>query len=106
MGLNNQPFELKIQLKVGLLRPKIMLKHLLNYSKTNFEKISKMTFFNPKRTKQGCQLWERRSIFLINFGQVKNLGNIFKFKGDLFNFGANNIPKTQCKGKIFCQTTS
>ena len=33
-----RPFELKIQLKVGILRPKMMPKPLLNNSKTTFKK--------------------------------------------------------------------
>ena len=49
------PFELKIQLKVGILRPKIMPKQLLNISKTTFKNPRKRLFWPWKWSKWPSQ---------------------------------------------------
>ena len=57
-----RPFELKIQLKVGILRPKIMPKQLLNISKTTFKKSKKRLFWPPKWSNHGyqfCRFWQK-----------------------------------------------
>ena len=46
-----RPFELKIYLKLGILRPKTMLKQLLNISKPTFKKPKKRLFWPPKWSK-------------------------------------------------------
>ena len=50
-----RPFELKIQLKVGILRPKIMPKQLLNSSKTTFKNPRKRLFWPWKWSKWPSQ---------------------------------------------------
>ena len=51
-----RPFELKINLKVRLERPKIMPKQFLNNSKTTFKKSKKRLFWPPKWPNHGYQL--------------------------------------------------
>ena len=55
-----RPFELKINLKVGRLRPKTMPKQLLNNSKPTFKKSQKPLFWPQKWSNHGyqfCQFW-------------------------------------------------
>ena len=55
-----RPFELKIHLKVDLLRPKTMPKQLLNNSKPTFKKSQKPIFWPQKWSNHGyqfLQLW-------------------------------------------------
>ena len=57
-----RPFELKIHLKVRLLRQKIMPKQLLNISKTTFKKSKKRLFWPPKWSNHGyqfCRFWQK-----------------------------------------------
>ena len=58
-GVFYEPLELKINLKVGLLRPKTMPEHFLNNSKTT-EKVQNTNFSTPKMAKNDpfkCQKW-------------------------------------------------
>ena len=54
-----RPFELKIQQKMKLLRPKIMPKQLLNNSKPTFKKSKKRLFWPPKWSNHGYQFWQK-----------------------------------------------
>ena len=58
-----RPFELKIQLKVGILMPKMMPKPLLNNSKTTFKKSKKRLFWTPKWPNHGYQFWKNGQNF-------------------------------------------
>ena len=49
-------FELKLQQKVGLLRPKAIPKRFLNNSKLSFEKVQKTGFMAPRIVKHGGAL--------------------------------------------------
>ena len=53
-----RPFELKINLKVGLWRPKTIPKQLLNSSKPAFKKSKKHIFWPKKRSNHGYQFWK------------------------------------------------
>ena len=63
-----RPFELKIHIKVGLLKPKIMPTQLLSISKTTFKKSKKRLFWPPKWSKwpsQRANFWHKILIFEV-----------------------------------------
>ena len=65
-----QPFELKIRLKVGLLRPKIMPIQLLNIYKTTFKKYKKRLFWPWKWSKwpsQRAKFWPKILILEVRY---------------------------------------
>ena len=117
-------FELKIQLKVGILRPKMMPKPLLNNSKTTFKKSKKRPFWPPKWSKwpsERANFWPKILILeviyrpfglkmittvglLIPKTMPKQLLNISKTtfkkaKNDFF--GAQNGQNGPLRGPIF-----
>ena len=65
-----QPFELKIHPKVGLLSPKTMPKHFLNYTKTTLKKSKKRLFWpqNGQRwTSQMSKVGQILTIFGVTY---------------------------------------
>ena len=52
-------FELKIHIKVGILKPKTMPNQLLSISKTTFKKSKKRLFWPPKWSNHGYQFWQK-----------------------------------------------
>ena len=55
--------ELKIQLKIGPLRPKIILKHFINNSKKTLKKSRNRLFRSPKWTKMTPQISQNEQNF-------------------------------------------
>ena len=58
-----RPFELKIHLKVSILRPKIMPKQLLINSKPTSKKSKKRIFWPQKWSNHGYQFWKNGQNF-------------------------------------------
>ena len=65
LDLIYRTFELKIQLKIGFLRSKIILKQLLNKSKSTFKKFKIMTFQATKMIKSRVTILANVSIFFF-----------------------------------------
>ena len=59
------PFDLKINLQDGLLRPKIMPEQLLNSSKPTFKKSKKRLFWPPKLSNHGYQFWQKCRFLVV-----------------------------------------
>ena len=67
-GAIYQPLELKIYPNVGLLMPKIMLKHFLNYSETTLNKSRKRFFFDAQNGQNTDVNLAKRGDFWVHFG--------------------------------------
>ena len=83
MGSKEYKKSLKIQRKVGLLRPKTMPRHILNNSKRTLKKSRKRLFWPSKWSKMTPP--NRKMSNLLNEN--------FDFKGHLSTFRAENTPK-------------
>ena len=84
-GVIYKPLELKIHPKVGLLRPKTMLKNFLNDSKTTLKKSRKRLFWPPKWSKMTPENGQNDQIFDPKF----------RFWGSFINLRAQNTPKSR-----------
>ena len=68
-----QPFELKM----GLLKPKIMPKHFLNIFKTTLKKSKKRLFWPQKLSNHGYQFWQKWPKFHQKISILVVIRNIF-----------------------------
>ena len=90
-----QPFELKIHLKIYLLRPKIVPNRLLNTSKSTFKKSRKRVFWPWKRSKWSshrAKIWLKNLILEVKYQpfqlKIHTIKELLRPKND-----AKTIPK-------------
>ena len=80
LGLINGPLELKINPKVGLLRPKRMTKDFLNYSQTTLKKSIIRLFRPPKWPKMTPHNSQNEQIFDCKFWFSRSFTDLPRWK--------------------------